>query len=97
MVPLAGFFFVAGGWCLLNFARSREAHCVVDGFGWTGLAVASLAAALAGVEAATTAWIVFAAILVAAILFETSWASAAGTTALRRTSGGGDDGPGPQG
>ena len=96
MLPLAGFFFVAGGWCLLNFARSREAHCVVDGFGWTGLAIVSLAAAVAGLYAATPAWIAFVAILVVAILFEISWASTAGTTALTRTSSGGDDPPGPR-
>jgi hypothetical protein len=52
--------------------------------GWTGLAVVSLAAAVAGLDAATAAWIAFVAILVITILFETSWASAAGTTALRR-------------
>ena len=97
MVPLAAFFFVAGGWCLLNFARSREAHCVVDGFGWTGLAVVSLAAAVAGLDAATAAWIAFVVILVVAILFETSWASTAGTTAFTRTSSGGDDPPAPRG
>lgn len=86
MLPLAGFFFVAGGWCLLNFARSGEAHCVVDGFGWTGLAIISLGATFAGIEAVTAAWIGFIAILVLSILFETTWATAAGTTAFPRPS-----------
>jgi hypothetical protein len=92
MLPLTGFFFVAGVWCLLNFARSREAHCVVDGFGWTGLATISLMVTVAGIEAATAAWIVFVAILVLAILFETAWANASGTTALRRAPAGAFEG-----
>ena len=36
----AGFFTVAGAYCLANFARCREAHCIVTGIGWSGLALA---------------------------------------------------------
>jgi hypothetical protein len=29
--------FAASGWCLINFWRCREAHCVVSGEAWAAL------------------------------------------------------------
>jgi hypothetical protein len=49
------------------------------------------------IAATGAAWIAFFAILVVAILFETTWVSAAGTTAVGRGPGSVDEGPGPRG
>lgn len=84
MLPFAAYFGLAGGWCLLNLARSREAHCLVTGIGWTGLAFLSLAAALGGIDAVSAAWLAFVAVLGLGICFEVMWAARAGSTAFRR-------------
>jgi hypothetical protein len=37
---LSGFVtLAAGAWCLVNFWRCREAHCLVSGPGWVALAL----------------------------------------------------------
>src|SRR5579875_1189474 len=35
----ATFLLAAGLYCLANFARCREAHCIVTGLGWSVLAI----------------------------------------------------------
>ena len=83
MLPLAAFFLVAGGWCTLNLARSREAHCLVTGVGWSGLGVLALVAGGLGADWREPAWIAFFVVLAVAICFEAGWSAVQGTTALR--------------
>lgn len=80
---LAGYFLMGAGYCLANFARCREAHCIVTGTGWSALAVASAWAALTGHEFRSDAWVAFVLIAVAAHLFEALWRVARGSNALR--------------
>lgn len=83
MLPLAAYFLAAGGWCLCNFARCREAHCVVTGFGWTALSALVLAAAVEGNDGRNAAWLAFFIVLLGGILFEIGWATVHGSTAVR--------------
>ena len=82
MVPLAAFFLFGGGWCSLNFVRSREAHCVLDGLGWDALAIAALLTIPLGVDWRSPLWVAFFAILAGAIAFEAVWARLRGSTAI---------------
>lgn len=43
----ASWVLVSGAYCLGNFWRCRETHCVVTGTGWSALALLGLAAAFA--------------------------------------------------
>jgi len=79
----AAFLLVAGTYCLANFFRCREAHCIVTGVGWSALAIASLSAAVAGRDIRSTAWIAFLAIAVTGHGFEAIWKLAHGSNALR--------------
>ncbi len=79
----AAFFLVAGTYCLANFYRCREAHCIVTGTLWTALAVAGLVAALAGRDVRSAEWVAFVAIALTAYGFEALWKAARGTNALR--------------
>jgi len=73
----------AGGWCVLNFWRCRQAHCVIDGVGWLGLAFLAFAGAgighsvIGGYEQP-----VFLGVLLAALAFEGVWRLARGTNAV---------------
>lgn len=73
----------ASSWCLVNFWRCREAHCVVSGVGWAALA------ALEVVELAVdrsflfgSEGLFFIAILVVALVFEGFWRNRHGTNAI---------------
>jgi hypothetical protein len=79
----AAFFLVAGTYCLANFARCREAHCIVTGLGWSALAIAAAAAALAGKDTRGGDWVAFLVVAVAGHAFEAAWTAARGTNALR--------------
>ena len=79
----AAFFLVAATYCLANFARCREAHCIVTGVGWSALAVASLAALLAGRDIRESAWTAFLVIAVVGHAFEGVWKAGHGSNALR--------------
>ena len=79
----AVFFLVAGAYCLANFARCQEAHCIVTGLGWSALAVAGVVAVLAGRDIRASAWIAFLVIAVAGHGFEGVWKAAHGSNALR--------------
>jgi hypothetical protein len=74
---------VAGGYCLANFSRCREAHCVVTGVGWTALAVACAVALATGHDIHTAAWLAFLAIAVVGHGFEAIWSYRHGSNALR--------------
>ena len=77
------FFVVLGAWCVLNFVRSREAHCVVTGFGSLALALVGLGSAAAGIDWTDSLWLAFAAVLLAGCLFESTWAATHATNAVR--------------
>jgi len=83
LLAQAAFFLLAGGYCLANFARCREAHCIVTGIGWPALAFASLGAVVAGRDIRSAAWVAFVAIALAGYGFEALWRAARGTNALR--------------
>ena len=73
----------AGSWCVLNFWRCRQAHCVIDGVGWLGLALLAFVGAglghsvIGGHEQS-----VFLGVLVAALAFEGVWCLTRGTNAV---------------
>jgi hypothetical protein len=75
----------ASAWCLVNFWRCREAHCIVTGTGWAALAV------LIAIELAVgrsfvlgSEGLVFLAILLVGLGFEALWRLRHGTNALVR-------------
>ena len=75
----------ASAWCLANFWRCREAHCIVTGVGWAALFALELVefgigrSVLHGAESSA-----FVAILVIGLVFECGWQVAFGTNALTR-------------
>ncbi len=75
----------AGSWCLANFWRCRQAHCLIDGTGWLVLAILAFAEAelgrsvIGGHEQAG-----FVGVLVVALAFECVWRLARGTNAIIR-------------
>lgn len=79
----AAFFLLIATYCLANFARCREAHCIVTGLGYLALAIAGLWATVAGRDLRSAEWIAFVAVTLAGHTFEAAWASARGTNALR--------------
>ncbi len=79
----SGFFLAAGAYCLANFVRCREAHCIVTGLGWSMLALAGLGGVLAGRDLRGREWIAFLLLALAGHLFEAVWRAARGTNALR--------------
>lgn len=74
---------VASSYCLLNFWRCREAHCIVSGIGWAALGLFEATEIALGHslihrnEGAT-----FLAILVIAVAFEAFWRTRHGTNVL---------------
>ena len=75
----------ASTWCLANFWRCREAHCIVTGAGWAALFALEIVelvigrSVLHGAESSA-----FAAILLIGLVFECGWQLAFGTNALTR-------------
>jgi hypothetical protein len=75
----------ASAWCLVNFWRCREAHCIVTGIGWTALAVLiAIELAVARSFVLGSEGLVFLAILVVGVGFEAQWRLRHGTNALVR-------------
>ena len=89
VLPLAVYFLTVGGWCSLNFARCREAHCAITGAGLTALAGAAFVAVGLGRDWRDPLWLAALGVLVAGFLFETIWTAAHGHNAVRQ-----DDRPG---
>jgi hypothetical protein len=79
----AVFFLVAGTYCLANFARCREAHCIVTGVGWSALAIAGAAAVAVGRDVREDAWIAFLVVALVGHGFEATWTMLRGSNALR--------------
>ena len=77
--------FAGSAWCLANFWRCREAHCIVTGGGWAALLALQLVelgigrSLIHGTESS-----VFLAILVIGLVFECAWQAAFGTNAVSR-------------
>lgn len=77
--------FAGSAWCLANFWRCREAHCIVTGGGWAVLFALQLVelgigrSVIHGTESS-----VFLAILVIGLVFECGWQMAFGTNAVSR-------------
>ena len=75
----------AAAWCLINFWRCQEAHCIVTGPGWGLLGVFELFelglghSLIGGAEQ-----VPFLAVIAVAVLFEVYWRIRFGTNAVRR-------------
>ena len=79
----AAFFVVAGTYRLANFARCREAHCVVTGIGWPVLTIASVVGVLAERDIRAGTWLAFLVIALVGYAFEAVWKAGHGSNALR--------------
>ena len=78
--------FAASAWCLINFWRCREAHCVVNGYGWAALGVLEIVELALGRSVIMgDEGLAFVAVLVVALVFECGWRARSGTNALVRT------------
>jgi hypothetical protein len=83
MLPAAVYFLVLGGWCSLNFARCREAHCLITGAGFDVLALAALAAFGLDRHWYNLLSLLILPVLVAGFSFEVVWTSRHGDNAVR--------------
>jgi hypothetical protein len=73
----------ASAYCLLNFWRCREAHCVVSGIGWAALGVFEIAeTVIAHSLIHGDEGLAFVAVLVVAIAFEVFWRLRHGTNVV---------------
>jgi hypothetical protein len=79
----AAYFLVFGGYCLANFVRCREAHCVVTGGGWSALGVVGMWSTLTGDEILGALWNAFAVIALLGFAFEAAWTTRRGINTLR--------------
>jgi len=78
--------FLASVWCLTNFWRCREAHCVVSGYGWAALALLETVELALGRSFIMGAeGLAFVAVLIVALIFECGWRARSGSSALIRT------------
>ena len=78
--------FAASGWCLVNVWRFREAHCVVNGYGWAALGLLEVVELALGRSVIRgDEGLIFVAILAVALCFECVWQGRSGTNALTRT------------
>ncbi len=76
-----------GAWCGLNFWRCRHAHCLIDGAGWSALAVFDAAEAVIGRSFIHgDEQLLFLAVLAAGLVFEAGWYLARGSNAVTTAS-----------
>jgi len=81
---VSGLYFAAYSvYCLSNFARCREAHCIITGIGWGALASVALAAAVLQLNWFQPIWNAFLIIFIVGHGFELIWAARRHTHALR--------------
>ncbi len=81
---VTGLYFAAFSvYCLSNFARCREAHCIITGLGWGALAFVALVAAVLQLNWFQPIWNAFLIIFVVGHGFELIWAASRHTHALR--------------
>ena len=80
---IAGLYFAAfGAYCLANFARCREAHCIITGLGWTILTVVTFTAAALHLAWFGPIWNTFLIVFVIGHGFELIWAAVRHTHVL---------------
>jgi hypothetical protein len=77
------YFGIYAAYCLANFARCREAHCIITGLGWAVLAIVAIVAAASRSDWFGPIWNAFLIILVVGHGFELIWAATRHTHALR--------------
>lgn len=81
---LSGVYFCAfSAYCLANFARCREAHCIVTGLGWGALGVIALIAGGLRLDWLGPIWNTFVIVAIVGHGFEIIWAATRHTHALR--------------
>jgi len=70
-------------YCLSNFARCREAHCIITGLGWGILAVVAIVAGVLQLDWLGPVWNAFLIVFVVGHGFELIWAARRHSHALR--------------
>jgi hypothetical protein len=80
---IAGYLSVHGTYCLANFFRCREAHCIVTGVGWSVLALVAVGGVLAERDIRRAVWDAFLAVTIVGFAFEFVWTAVRGSNALR--------------
>jgi hypothetical protein len=81
---VAGLYFLTySAYCLANFARCREAHCIVTGLGWGVLGVVAIVAGVMQLDWLGPIWNTFLIVAVLGHGFELIWAASRHTHALR--------------
>jgi hypothetical protein len=83
MLPAVVYFLILGGWCTLNFARCREAHCLITGAGFDALAVAAFVAVIIDGHWYNLLSLMILPVLIAGFAFEVVWTSRHGENAVR--------------
>jgi hypothetical protein len=83
MLPAVVYFLIFGGRCSLNFARCREAHCLITGVGFDALAVAALVAVSIDGHWYNLLSLMILPVLIAGFAFEVVWTSRRGENAVR--------------
>jgi hypothetical protein len=81
-LPMVAYFLAVGSWCAVNFARCREAHCLITGIGFAALAAATAISAGLDRDWRGPLWIAALAVLAAGALFETGWTARHGRDAV---------------
>lgn len=77
------YFFAFGAYCLANFARCREANCIITGLGWGVLAFVAFFAAVMQLHWLYPIWNAFLVVAVLGHGFELVWAATRHTHVLR--------------
>jgi hypothetical protein len=81
---VAGLYFLTySAYCLANFARCREAHCIVTGLGWGALGVVALVGAVLRLDWLGPTWNAFVIVFVLGHSFELLWVASRRTHVLR--------------
>jgi hypothetical protein len=81
---ISGLYFAAySAYCLSNFARCREAHCIVTGLGWGVLTLVAFYAAVLQLALFGPIWNAFLIVFIVGHGFELIWAATRHTHALR--------------
>src|SRR5205814_1301875 len=76
----------ASGWCLANFWRCRQAHCLITGGGWLALSsFVCIEAAVGRSLIGGNEQLVFLGVLAAGLVFEAVWRLLRGTNAITRS------------
>ena len=77
-----------GAWCGLNFWRCGHAHCLIDGLGWSALAVFTAGEAVIGRSLIHgDEQLLFLGVLVAGLVFESGWWLVRGSNAVTAGAG----------